>query len=39
MEQEKDGYVGEFVGHDRMMKDANWFKGTHFQLGGDRANR
>ena len=39
MENEKDGYIGEFQGHDKMVKDANWFKGTHFQLGGDALKR
>jgi len=39
MEEEKDGYVGEFVGAEQMRKDVNWFKGTHFKLGGDTSNR
>jgi hypothetical protein len=39
MEHEKDGYVGEFVGTQKMKKDVNWFKSTHFQFGGDNSNR
>lgn len=36
MEFEKDGYVGEFNGADKRKKDNNWFKGTHFKLGGEQ---
>lgn len=39
MEEEKDGYIGEFVGHEKMKKDVTWFKSTHFKLGGDTTNR
>ena len=39
MENEKDGYVGEFNGNSKMRKDANWFKSTHFKFGGDGSNR
>ena len=36
MEHEKDGYVGEFMGADKRIKDGHWFKGTHFKLGGNQ---
>ena len=36
MENEKEGYTGDFMGGDKRKKDANWFKGTHFILGDDQ---
>lgn len=39
MKKEPEGYVGEFVPISQMRKDANWFKATHFKLGGDTINR
>lgn len=36
MEEDKIGYVGEFTGQEKRQRDANWFKGTHFSLGGDK---
>lgn len=36
MEPEGGGYMADYAGGDKRRKDANWFKGTHFVLGGDK---
>jgi hypothetical protein len=36
MELDGGGYVADINGPNQRNKDANWFKATHFSLGGDK---